>query len=84
MTKEMNWETREVSMLIESNFTYYTYLKEIVGNELYFMVALYVIINEYNSRGNEIDISKVNGNEVYLSFCEAIGVENEGWCGNET
>ena len=84
MTKEMNWDTNEVRLVIESDFNYYTYLKEIDGNELYFMVVLYAIIKDYNSRGNEIDISKVNGNEVYMSFCEAVGVENEGGCGNET
>lgn len=80
----MNWDTHEISLVIESDFNYYNYLKEIVGNELYFMVVLYAIINDYNSRGNEVDMSKVNGNEVYMSFCEACGVENEGWCGNET
>lgn len=75
----MNWDTKEVSMLIESEELYYNYLKKHIGNELYFMVVLWVIIEEYNNRGNEVDAAKVNGNEVYKNFCEAIGNENEGW-----
>ena len=75
----MNWDTNEISMVIESDELYYNYLKKQIGNELFFMVALWVIIEEYNRKGNKVDSSKVNGNEVYKSFCESIGNENEGW-----
>lgn len=79
----MNWDTHEISMLIESNETYYNYLKKQVGNELYFMAVLWVIIEDYNKKmngnGREIDSSQVNGNEVYIDFCEAVGNETEGW-----
>ena len=76
----MNWDTNEISMIIESNHTYYTKLKEEgVGNELYFMLLLWVIIQTENEEGFRIDPAKVNGNEVYISFCEAVGNEQEGW-----
>ena len=75
----MNWDTNEISMVIESDELYYNTLKHSITNELYFMVVLYVIIEDYNSRGNEVDSSKVNGNEVYISFCEAVGNETGGW-----
>ncbi len=75
----MNWDTHEMSLAIESDELFYNYLKNHVDDELYFMVALYVILEEYNRRGNEVDSSKVNGNEVYVSFCEAVGNETKGW-----
>ena len=76
----MNWDTHEISMIIESDEPYYLKLKEHVEDELYFMVILYVIIDHYNEKNDRhIDTSKVNGNEVYVSFCEACGFETEGW-----
>lgn len=77
----MNWDTHEIRMIIESDIKYYTKLQEAVGNELYFMVMLYIIIGIENEKENSprIDPAEVNGNEVYISFCEAVGNETEGW-----
>lgn len=84
----MNWDTREISMIIESDSNYYTALTGTIENEMYFIVMLYVIINHWNEKLGEaskhIDTANVNGNEVYMSFCEAVGIEKEGWNGNET
>jgi len=77
----MNWDTKEVSLIVESNQNYYTKLQEAIGNELYFMVILYVIIENENEKEGRprIDMTEVNGNEVYVSFCEAAGNEQKGW-----
>lgn len=84
----MNWDTNEISMIIESDMDYFVALCNAVNNEMYFIVMLYVIINHWNEQLGEaskhIDTAKVNGNEVYMSFCEAVGIETEGWNGNET
>ena len=79
---EMNWDTHEAAMAITNERLYYDALQPTIGNELYFMVVLYVILKEYNeTRGNEnrIDLSKVNGNDVYIDFCDACGNETTGW-----
>lgn len=84
----MNWDTKETSMIIESDIDYYNALKTTIENEMYFIVMLYVIINHWNEQlgdvGGKIEHSKVNGNEVYISFCETVGFETTGWNGNET
>lgn len=78
-----NRDTEEISMIIENNYIYYTRLKECIGNELYFLLVLYVAIDDWNEtldgNDNQIDSSKVNGNEVYISFCKTCGIETEGW-----
>lgn len=79
---EMNWDTKEAAMVVTNEQLYYDALKPTINNELYFMVVLYVIINEYNeTRGNEnkIDISKINGNEVFIDFCSIFENETTGW-----
>ena len=84
----MNWDTKEISMIIESDFEYYATLTGTIENEMYFIVMLYFIINHWNEKLGEaskhIDTANVNGNEVYISFCEAVGIETQGWNGNET
>ena len=84
----MNWDTREISMIIESDIYYYTILKSAIKNELHFMLLLYIVIEKWNEKLGEaskhIDTANVNGNEVYISFCEAVGIETQGWNGNET
>ena len=77
----MNWDTHEISMLIESDERFYNILRRYIENELEFMIALKVIIDYYNEqmKHTAIDSSNVNGNEVYVSFCESCGYETEGW-----
>ena len=78
----MNWDTREISMVVENDPRYFEVLRSRIENELSFLTALYVIIigyNERNERSRQIDSSKVNGNEVYVSFSQAVGNEQEGW-----
>lgn len=80
---EQTWDTKEISMIIESDMAYYNTLSNTIGNELYFIVVLYVIIGHWNEKlgdaSKHIDPSNVNGNEVYISFCETFGNEQDGW-----
>ena len=80
--KEMNWDTREASMIVTNDRRYYDVLEKRIGNELQFMTALYVAIEDYNERNepaHRIDTAKVNGNEVYIDFCSTCGNETDGW-----
>lgn len=80
---EPTWDTNEISMIIESDKTYYDKLAQTVENELYFMVVLWVAIDHWNEKlgdvSRNIDPSLVDGNEVYMSFCQAVGYETGGW-----
>jgi len=78
---EMNWDTNETWLWITNDEQYYTALQDTIGNELYFMTVLYVLIQHRNEviSGNEIDSAKVNGNELYVLFSELCGNEQEGW-----
>ena len=78
----MNWDTKEAAMLITNEKKYYDIFQKHTENELYFMVVLYVAIEDYNEKNepaHRIDTSKVNGNEVYIDFCDACGNETKGW-----
>ena len=79
---EMNWDTKEAAMLITNEKKYYDTLQNHIGNELYFMVVLFTIIQQYNNKNepvHRINTAKVNGNEVYIDFCDACGNETQGW-----
>lgn len=80
----MNWDTNELFEWITSEEEYWNVLKSRIGNELQFIVALDAVIDHiriFKVDGNEqlIDSSKVNGNEIYVAFCELNEIETEGW-----
>ena len=80
----MNWDTNELLEWITGDEKYWNVLVPTIENELSFMEVLTIIINNINIfRVNcderRIDSSKVNGNEIYVSFCELNGIETEGW-----
>ena len=74
-----NWDTEEVYLWISDNEGFKNEMEQHVGNELEFMTYLYVIIIELIERRNEIDMTKVNGNEIYVDFSILVGNEQEGW-----
>lgn len=78
----MNWDTNETFLWIVNTESFFFQLKEVIGNELHFLYRLYIIIKAINktlASENEINISNVNGNEVYVRFSQAVGNEQEGW-----
>lgn len=83
----MNWDTNETLLWITNDEYYYNLLKDKMGNEMAFIFVLATIIFNINVRiGNEemrIDSANVNGNKVYINFCELAGNEQQGWCRNE-
>lgn len=77
---EMNWDTNELYNWVCNNEWYYSNLCRLIGNEMKFIRVLCYFANEINGKlGNEnqIDISKVNGNEIYIQFCILTENENE-------
>lgn len=78
-----NWDTEEVYLWISDNEGFKNEMEAHIGNELEFMTYLFVIVTELIERGNEIDITKVNGNEIYVDFSILVGNEQRGWCRNE-
>ena len=79
----MNWDTNELFEWITSEEEYWNLCKAFIGNELRFVSALSAIIDNvhiFKIEGDGmIDSSKVNGNEIYVQFCELNGNEQEGW-----
>ena len=79
----MNWDTNELLEWITSDEQYWNILASRIKDELAFMEGLVIIIININlfqvSDERKIDSSKVNGNEIYVAFCELNGIETEGW-----
>ena len=74
----MNWDTNETLLWCYNTNKYKECLLRWIGNELVFVSHICTIVNEINNQvANEIDSSKVNGNEIYIRFCELVGNENE-------
>ena len=61
--------------IIEMSSIFTEILKKYVGNELEFLCKLYIILTNHT----DIDTSKVDGNELYVLFCQDIGNEQKGW-----
>lgn len=79
----MNWDTKETWNWIVDNEVHKSVLEQWIGNELMFVAALSVIITDVNrelAKENQIEMKNVNGNELYLDFCELFENEQEGWC----
>lgn len=78
----MNDDTQEVYLWIESEDDYKLALHQHIGNEMAFIVQLYGIILHINSQltnERKVSMNKVNGNEIYVEFCEEFGNEQNGW-----
>lgn len=76
----MNDDTEETWNWVSNEIDYQNILKPWIGNEIVFIDQLFGVIlhiNEQLSSANEIDLTKVNGNEVYIEFCELFGTGNE-------
>jgi len=74
----MNWDTDETLKWVWNEDVYKDCLLRWIGNELVFVSHICTIVNEINSKiGNEIDLSNVNGNEIYIAFCKLTGNGNE-------
>jgi hypothetical protein len=83
-----NWDTQETWNWITNDDGYKNALEDMasIGNELLFIAYLPEFIMEINlqlEKENQIDTKNVNGNEIYVAFCEMIGNEQQGWCRNE-
>ena len=81
----MNWDTQETWNWITNEDGYIAALTPMaeIGNELLFIAYLPEFIIEINlqlENENQIEMKNVNGNELYVEFCEMIGNEREGWC----
>ena len=78
----MNEDTNETFQRIKNEDEYYFLLKTWVGNELLFIDTLVDIITDINKQltnENQIEYRNVNGNEIYIKFCEWVGNEQPGW-----
>ena len=83
----MNWDTNETWNWISEYEIYKSILEKLIGNELLFCAALVEMIVAINSKlpePRQIEMKNVNGNELYIDFCELFGNEQRGWCGNES
>lgn len=76
----MNWDTKETWNWIVDNEAHMNYFKSFIGNELQFMYHLFDFILYLNVNNDcEIEMKEVNGNEIYVDFCELNGNETDGW-----
>lgn len=80
----MNWDTQETWNWITNDDGYKNALTDmaVIGNELLFIAYLPEFIMEINlqlENENQINSKNVNGNEIYVAFCELNGIETEGW-----
>ena len=78
----MNWDTNETILWVINDEDYLNILKVWLKNEIVFIDQLFGIILHINERikgGNEIDLTKVNGNEVFIKINEHFGNETTGW-----
>ena len=75
----MNYDTKEVWNWIIDGEYFAASFQECIGNEIHFIYRLHIVIKILNHNGNEIDETKVNGNELYVDFCELFGNEQYGW-----
>ena len=78
----MNWDTKELWLWVTNEEEMYNALQSSIGNELEFMWVLNNIVTITNRKlapDNRIDPSKVNGNEIYVDFCELNEIETDGW-----
>ena len=79
---KMNWDTKETWRWITNESYYSGLLQYCIGDEMFFIHTLYDIIDDFNGHvPNErlVETAKVNGNELYVKFCELCGREQEGW-----
>lgn len=79
---EHNWDTNETILWAANDEDYLNILKPWLENEIIFIDQLFGIIlhiNERVNREHKIDLTKVNGNEVFIKINELFGNETEGW-----
>lgn len=78
----MNWDTEETWNWLVNDSRHQRPFLQSIGNELRFMLHLnnfVFCINEQLENENRINPTNVNGNEIYIAFCELNGIETEGW-----
>lgn len=79
--EQMNWDTNETWNWILDTPRYRRQLSDCIGNELEFIYIICRIVVEVNRKLSSkwINPAKVNGNELYVDFCDYYGNEQEGW-----